>query len=294
MYVYRLHIRPQGGTADLRTTFGYCLENGILGVGWRTNSNQNTKHWDEYYSEANSIHDSLNICSYIKKWIKKGDLVWTRDHLGQYYIARVESGWEYFVTQEAVDKDIDIANIFRVDIKQVDIDDVPGKVVACFRAPRTIQAINGENVLEYSKYLWNSVTASQTYDVQTSKFSDIFMMLDDEETEDLVFLYLQEKGWYVLPHSRKGDTMSFEYLCVNSGTGERVVVQVKTGQAFIDVDKYKEFRQKVFVFQTNGRYIGEINQNIVVINREDLLVFFRKSISWLPNSFKRKYEIVSA
>jgi hypothetical protein len=41
------------------------------------------------------------------------------------------------------------------------------------------------------------------------------MMLDDEETEDLVFLNLQSQGWYVLPNSRKGDTMSFEYLAVN-------------------------------------------------------------------------------
>jgi len=47
-YLFRIHIRPQGGTADMRTTFDYCLRNGILGVGWRTESQRNTKKWDKY------------------------------------------------------------------------------------------------------------------------------------------------------------------------------------------------------------------------------------------------------
>ena len=33
MYVFRIHIRPSGGSADMRTTFNYCLKNGLLGVG---------------------------------------------------------------------------------------------------------------------------------------------------------------------------------------------------------------------------------------------------------------------
>lgn len=33
MYVFRIHIRPQGGSVDMRTTFNYCQKNGLLGVG---------------------------------------------------------------------------------------------------------------------------------------------------------------------------------------------------------------------------------------------------------------------
>lgn len=72
MYVFRIHVRPSGGTADMRATFDYCLKNGLLGVGWRTNSWTNTKDWDDYFNEASQIHDNLQICKYIQKWLAKG------------------------------------------------------------------------------------------------------------------------------------------------------------------------------------------------------------------------------
>ena len=169
------------------TTFNYCLKNGILGVGWRTKSNRNTKNWDEYFNEAFQIHGNLPRCKYIKEWVSEGDLVWTRDAVGQYYLARVISGWEYWISQEAIDQDIDIANIFRVVLKPVDIDAVPGKVVACFRSPMAIQEVADKKAHEYSKYLWNKLSNKQVYQIDKSEFSDIFMMLDDEETEDLYY-----------------------------------------------------------------------------------------------------------
>jgi hypothetical protein len=214
----------------METTFDHCMRNGILGVGWRTSSDRNTSSWDEYYEEASKEHDNLQVCKYIHKWVSKGDLVWTRAPSGQYYLAQVSSGWEYWTTEESRRLDIDIANIFRCNIKRVDIDEVPGKIVACFRATRTIQEVADLRACEYSRHLWNVLSGQQIYEIDKASYSDIFMMLDDQETEDLVFLYLQSKGWYVIPHSRKADTMSFEYLCVNPLTGKVAGTQVKTGE----------------------------------------------------------------
>ena len=293
MYVFRIHIRPSGGSADMPTTFDYCLKNGILGVGWRTNSNKNTKNWDEYFEEASHIHGNLQICKYINKWVSEGDLVWTRDAAGKYYLARATSGWEYWTSKEANDLDIDVANIFRVVFKSVDIDAVPGKIVACFRATRSIQEVADKKAREYSKHLWNMLSNEQVYQIDKSGFSDIFMMLDDEETEDLVFLYLQSKGWYVLPNSRKHDTMSFEYLAVNPKTGEKALTQVKTGQVLIDKDYYVQYPQKIFLFQSNELYTGVGAQNVICISRDEILELLNKSLAWLPKSFQRKVEIVN-
>jgi len=275
------------------TTFDYCLKNGILGVGWRTNSNKNTKDWDEYFKEASQIHGNLQICKYINKWVSEGDLVWTRDAVGTYYLARVTSGWEYWTSQEANDLDIDVANIFRVIFKSIDIDAVPGKVVACFRATRSIQEIADKKAREYTKHLWNTLSNEQVYQIDKSGFADIFMMLDDEETEDLVFLYLQSQGWHVLPNSRKGDTMSFEYLAVNPKTGEKALSQVKTGQVTINKDDYVHYSQKIFLFQSNELYVGVGAQNIICISRAEILELLNNSLDWLPKSFQRKVEIVS-
>lgn len=293
MHLFRMHIRPQGGSTDMHTTFDYCLRNGILGVGWRTNSNRNTRNWDEYLNEASQIHNKLQVCQYIQKRVSKGDLVWTRDTTGQYYLTQVISGWEYWTSQEAKDLDIDVANIFRVVFKSVDIDAVPGKIIACFRATRSIQEIADKRAREYSKYLWNTLSNEQFYQIDKSEFSDIFMMLDDEETEDLVFLYLQSQGWYVLPNSRKGDTMSFEYLAVNPKSGEKALSQVKTGQTSLNRDDYVKYPQKIFLFQPNERYTGIGADNVVCIQRDDILKFLDKSLVWLPRSFQKKVELVS-
>lgn len=277
----------------MQTTFDYCLRNGFLGVGWRTNSQCNTKNWDEYFNEASKIHKDLSICKYIKKEVSEGDLVWTRDAEGQYYLARITSGWEYWTSPKAKELDIDIANIFRCVLQKVDIDAVPGKIVACFRAKKSIQKVADNKAREYSKHLWNRLLNEQVYQIDKSAFSDIFMMLDDEETEDLIFLYLQSQGWYVLPNSRKRDTMSFEYLAVNPLNGEKALAQVKTGEVALNRDNYVRYPHKVFLFQSNERYTGDGGGNVLCVSREEVLKFMYKSLTWLPKSFQIKVDLVN-
>lgn len=291
MYVFRIHIRPGGGSADMQVTFDYCLRERILGVGWRTRSGRNTRQWDEYYEEASREHKKLAVCKYICRWVTPGDLVWTRDPCGHYYLARVLSGWEYWATEEARQLDIDIANFFRCDIKRVDTDEVPGKIVACFRASRTIQEIADDKACEYSRYLWNVLSGQEIYKIQTANYSDVFMMLDAEETEDVVFLYLQTIGWYAVPHSRKGDSMTFEYLCVNPLDGQVAGVQVKTGNTPLNKDDYAVFPHRIFLFQTNGIYSGLGADHIQCLSRELLTAFLSKAASWLPKSLRRKLNI---
>ena len=277
----------------MEETFQYCLDENLLGVGWRTNTNKNTKDWEEYFNEATEIHGKLNICSYINKWVEKDDLVWTRSTHGEYYLAKVLSGWEYWVGKKSIQNDIDIANIFRVSFQKIPIDMVPGKVVACFRAPRTIQEIADHKALEYSKYLWNRLTEKQDYEVAISSFKDIFMMLDDEETEDLVFLYLQQLGWFVVPNSRKADTMSFEYLAVRPDTREKALTQVKTGSVCLNTEKFSKYHEKVYLFQSNELYEGDIPKNVICLKKDELYKFLKESLEWLPSVFKTKQELVS-
>ncbi len=294
MYIFRIHIRPSGGTADGKATFQYCLKNGVLGVGWRLKEYQPIKEWETYEALAAPIHENLSTCKYIKKWVSEGDLVWTRDTEGQYYLARVLSGWEYWQTQEGVEKDIDIANVFRCELRKVDIDSVPGKVVACFRPARTIQEIADPKSVEYSKHLWNKLSDSSTYPVNMEGIADIFTMLDDEETEDLVFLYLQKLGWFVVPNSRKADTMSYEYLLVKPETAQRALVQVKTGDVPLNAADFSGLSERVFLFQANEIYIDKKESDVYCITRKEILDFLTESLHWLPGIFKKKLDLITA
>lgn len=293
MQVFRLHLRPKGGAAGLEETFDYCLAHGVLGVGWRTRSNKNTHRWDEYFREASEIYDDLSVCEYIYRQVGRDDLIWTRDPKGEYYLAKVISEWEYWMAPEALEKDIDIANIVRVDIQRIPIDYVPGKVIATFRARRTIQKIANAVAVEYSKYLWNQFAGEDYYAISDVEEADVFMLLDDEETEDLVFLYLQTLGWYVVPNSRKADTMSFEYLAIHPQTQEKAMAQVKTGNEKLNRQDYSQYPYRVFLFQSNGLYEGEEADNVYRIAREELLEFLKECADWLPGVFKTKLGMVA-
>ena len=219
MNLFRIHIRPKGGTDDMDATFQYCLDNDFLGVGWRVVELASTEDWEVYEQAATPKHGSIQQPRYIYNNVHPGDLVWTRDPDGQYYLARVTSPWEYWTSVEGRERDIDIANIFRCDFHVVPLDAVPGTVVASFDARgMSIQRINARSAWAYSQYLWNRHAKHQVYDVDTDDFPDIFTMLDPEETEDLVFLYLQSRGWYVVPNSRKGNTLRFEFMLAHSET----------------------------------------------------------------------------
>lgn len=293
MNLFRIHIRPQGGSADMEKTFQYCMDHGLLGVGWRIGSRRNTKDWNKYFDEASETHSNLNSCKYIKKWVNPNDLIWTRDTKGNYYLAKVTSGWEYWISDEAFQQNIDIANIFRVTFQAIPIDLVPGKVIACFRATRTIQKIADSKALEYSKFLWNQLSKEEIYKVEASAFSDVFMMLDDEETEDLVFLYLQSQGWYVVPNSRKADTMSFEYLAVNPQTRKQALTQVKTGNTPLNRKDYSAYPYEVFLFQANELYSGKNAKNVTCLRKKEIRDFLEQSLDWLPSIFKTKLDMVN-
>lgn len=286
MTVFRIHTRPKGGLADPKLSFSYCLSAGVLGLGWQTKSQDSNATWEEYKNEAIGIfgEKELSRVKYLKKNVKKDDLIWTRDTRGNYYLGKVNSGWEYLSNDEA--QKADIVNVVRSELKQVtSIDDVPGKVIACFRPARTIQAIRDKTTSEYSQYLWNKLSASNYFKLPEKKFENVFSFLDDEETEDIIFVYLQEQGWIVIPNSRKLDTMSYEFYLINRSSKEKAIVQVKTGHTTLTPKSWKDSKEKVFLFQSNNKYNGTSDSsNVVCIEPSEIKDFMYKNREILPSN----------
>jgi hypothetical protein len=286
MAVYRIHIRPKGGLADPIFSFNYCLKEQVLGLGWQTGQNSGIS-WDEYEKNAIEIFGNreLSRVRYLKNNIKKDDLIWTRDTTGNYYLAKVLSEWEYYINSEA--KDADIANVVRCDLLKVtSVNDVPGKIVACFRPSRTVQAIRNNTAVEYSKYLWNRLSKTDNYTLSSIKFGNIFSFLDAEETEDVIFIYLQTLGWIVVPNSRKADTMSYEFYLINKNTHEKAIVQVKTGHTPLspDAPQWINRNEKVFLFQSSGIYKCDSKKNVICIEPDIIEDFMYNNQNLLPSN----------
>ena len=129
------------------------------------------------------------------------------------------------------------------------------------------------------------------YGLDRTVGSDVFSLFDAEGTEDLVFLYLQHKGWRVVPHSRKADTMSFEYSAVNPQTGEEALTQVKTGHTALNCDDYCGYRQRIFLFQSEGHYLGTPALHVTCLTRDELLAFLHEARAWIPASLRHKQDL---
>jgi len=250
----------------------------------------NTSDWAQYEAGATECRHKLATVRYIRNHVRAGHLVWTRDGAARYYLARVSSSWEYFTTPKGEAADIDIGNVFRCEMRLVETAMVPGKVVACFRPRRAFQRICDESALTASQFIWNELSGREVYPLDASKAADPFALLDSEELEDVVFLYLQVNGWYIVPNSRKRDTMSFEYLAVHPGTSESAYTQVKSGYAPINRDSYASLSHRVFLFQANGIYLGGERPNVECISPSTIRAFLNEARRWLPAAIRLKLE----
>jgi hypothetical protein len=292
--VFRLHIRPGGGRADPALSFAHCLAENVLGLGWAVGLPPETlPTWDEYealakieYAGENGEEADLGRVRFLHSRVHARDLIWTRDTRGKYYLAKVESPWEYHETSAS--RDADIVNFGRCRILAVpEPDDVPGKVVACFRAQRTIQSIVDPTSVAYSQLLWNRLLSRSDYVVAANGAQSIYSYLDSETTEDVIFIYLQLQGWVVIPNSRKADTMGFEYVLINRETRERAVAQVKTGNAVLNRETWRDFGQRVFLFQANGLYMGAETAGVMSISPSEIQAFMRTERDMMPRVVRR-------
>ena len=287
MTVFRIHIRPSGGDNNKEKSFAYCLKHRVLGMGWSVEeTGKSCLSWDEYIAAASDKKEYNNVLSvcYLHREVKENGLIWTRDTMGRYYLGRVISPWEYLATPEALQADI--VNICRCELVSVHADAVPGKVVASFRGGKTIQAIrNPPMMTTYSQLRWNEISGAQQYAVNHQEIADIYALLDDQETENAVAIYLQMRGWLYIPGSRQPDTMRYEYILIHRQTFERAVVQVKTGDTTqLNRDDYAGFEERVFLFQSYGNYNGAMYNHVECIDPDELRDFLFNNRNILPQS----------
>lgn len=297
MTVFRIHIRPTGGANDQEASFEYCLKHGLVGMGWSVaETGKSRLSWDEYIAAAEEKYGHRDVLNarYMKREVKVNDLIWTRDTVGRYYLGRVASPWEYLADEESLQADI--VNFCRCEaILPCGVDEVPGKVVACFRPRRVIQAVRDPTMAIYSKLLWNRLSGTGHYSLGSQTATDIYAFLDGQATEDAVAVYLQMRGWLFLPESRKADTMGYEYVLINKETFEKAVVQVKTGNTSLDRDGWSDFKEeKVFLFQPYGNYTGSEHRKVECIDPDELRRFLFSNQELLPRSIKHWVDFVAA
>ena len=277
--IWRLNIKT--GAEEGVDPRMFCIDRNILGIGWRVPVDPDTPlGWDayedlgmeEYYKEGdkgwwpavNAIHNRMKI----------GDLCWTRDWDGNYYIGRIAGGWEYRSTDDY--RKADIVNVRPCRWFQAGgADSVPGKVLNSFRTGKTVQAVHNDTSISYSKLKYNQLSNEDAYSLPSDVKLDLFDLIFPEDCEDIVGIYLQEKqGYRLIPSSCKLDTVKTEFV-LKTAEG-KAHVQVKQGNVDLHIEEF-EYDPcdpcEWYLFTTDGRYIGTGHDHLHCIEPDDMRDF---------------------
>ncbi len=144
----------------------------------------------------------------------------------------------------------------------------------------------------YSRYIYGQPSDDPT--TGTKGRLDIFALLSPLDHEDLAALYLQKEGYLLVPSTIKSSTAAYEWVMFHRETGEKAVLQVKSGNAWIDLAPLADIPSRVFVVAADGTAAGKIPGNVTCISREQLLRFAKEWRVLMPERIRRYLDWASA
>ena len=297
-FVARVHLNSDVQDKDFgrQKLIDFCLSNPqkqYLAIGWSCAhpNDRDISSFSEFYDVVSTwckenkkrIDTSINLF----KESKVNDLFWTRDLSGHYWICRAKADPIAYRNDE-----LDIGALLPVEAYQFQLE-VPGQIKAAFNRINggVAQRIYDKTILNYSKFVFNKCSGTNTYVIDTNMEGDIISYLPDFELEELVISYIQiQYDYYVLSNSiaNKSTTIAIEceFMSRNIEQPKRAVVQVKGEKGEIDVSQYKTYIDKGYeIFFYSMNYKNRIKHDrIIYIERNDLLAFYQKYKVVLPES----------
>lgn len=287
MQLWRMNLKPESVQGVDAAAF--CINQGVLGIGWRLDAPPASR--EDYWSRGEatfakfgrSWSASANAVLYR---MQTGDLVWTRDCRGTYFLGRISGDWEYRATQEY--QDADIINVRPCEWRKVGtMDYVPGAVINGFRAQATVQAVYDVSATLYSQFLFADLSGEK-FNNKGGDLPEVINLLSPDDLEDVVAVYLQvEHGYLMFPSTCKIDTMAVECVFVAPETGARVGLQVRSGQLVLDRKDYQDFEGLMYLFAASGIYTGSENPRCHCIPPSVIAKFMNENRKLMPGRVQK-------
>lgn len=218
---------------------------------------------------------------------KENDLFWTRDLDGYYWICRA-TGPAY---GECIPV-FDIGAAVPVEAYKYSLE-VPGQIKASFNKPYggTAERIRSKTAIEFSKFIYNKLSKTNTYEVDTTGCGDVIDNLPDFELEELVISYIQiRENMYVLSNSiaKKSTTVAIEceFRSRDLESPRKAVVQVKGGERELDAEDYYGFTDEGYDVYLYAKSVinADVVEGTIVITRDELKDFYDNYKSILPEN----------
>lgn len=280
--------------------FQFCLERSIVAAGWPIDGMATQSIADcEERGKSQYPGRSFTRMIHAMRDMQPNDLVWTRRPLtSEYYLCRVLGPWRYEAGPGY--DEADVHQTVPVEfVGPLPIDEVPGKVVNCFRSQSTVQRVHGDWVgkkwvnpsLEMSMRIYNrNGREKELYDTESLDANSVLQMLLPEDVEELVSLYLQvEEDYLLYSSSNKLYTAGVEYEMVKRDGSRHCYTQVKTGNVTLEPSEYANLAadgSEVYLYSTCQGDDERATAGVTVLTNGQLIDFMQANKKILPRRIK--------
>ncbi|MEG8038763.1 hypothetical protein QP166_05150 [Sphingomonas sp. LR60] len=266
----------------------FALTEGWVGSGWGLNGSD---YADQIKDGCTDVQTYLALAAHrfpqdaslakaakaIAVEMASGDICWTYDpRKGEYWCGKVTGDFVYRQGGMFDEYDLHLLRPCRWALAGT-ADAIPGAVRRGFAGPFgavTQLTTDKERIINAARYALG--------EPNVEIFGDLFEAASPEDLEDLVALFLQDHGWRLLPSTSKTSMASYEFVVVESKSGRRAGVQVKSGNVSYLEQAVAEDFDSFFVFLAgkNPRIIGDHKAEI--IDRENLRRFALNNLAIIP------------
>lgn len=281
--IWRLPLRSGKEGVDHQAQVDHCLKHRIAALGWGLESPRPRSQaevlrrveeapWNGWGRRARRT-----IERFISAW--DGDLVWTMHTDGTYRLGELRGHWRYDASAAAREVDCHQVRDARWAKKRLLASEVPGSVVRSFSGRgSSFSRITDLSGKLFSYRLFDRLVGRRERIAAPQPRQILKDLLDPYDVEDLVFVYLQsERGYFVLPGSRRPDTAGYEFVLVHPRTRKQAIVQVKSGNAVVDLGKLESAVEgtdhRAFAYSARGNYEGDADGRIEKLSDKRLLDF---------------------
>ena len=300
MTVWRIKLNSmrgeeEGGRPDWDEAKAHCRAAGVVGVGWGLSKLRHGARLQTVLAAWRAFPNGKSGADTIARLanqVEDGDLMWTRDKVGQYWLCQITGPWRYDKTLDSVRYDLYNIRPCRWLQKPFRDYEVPGAVVTGFIGfGQTLRRIGDHPAAtKVTGLLWAHEGDPTIVIPPMSAEEAMADLLDPIDVEDVV-LYLQAQGWLLIPSTRMHDTPVYEAALRHKDTGQLTVVSVKSGAGNpVPVPELAKAAggAKPYAYSTHNSYSAPPGKHgVIEIRRDEVVAFMDAHPELLPPRIAR-------
>ncbi len=304
MNTWKLSIKPDSESGF--NAFELCQKKSLLGVGWSAayGDTQPTTLEEAKDLVIQKFDKWPNAVSKLLEEVVSGDHIWLHQQ-GEYYLCRAKD--EILIGAE-IDPEFsnyDLGHARRADWLKIPEIFVSGVIQRGTIAQRMIQRIKvGAEEQELHKIIFDKLSVNINWrpdideailanKINALEIHELFSIMTPDEVEEMVSMFLQTEGWFLVKSTCFRSKPIFEFSMVNKNA-ETCSVQVKSGRnpdrlSPLNYQHFLSDRTKVVLFSTNpNAYDGESVDGITCLSHSMMFDWQIKNIWSMTESLKLK------